>query len=57
MPSTKVLTIRMPKELWYFLRKTSLEKEISMNEIVLRCLNKYKEKKEKLLTDDDFMIE
>lgn len=40
----KAFNIRMPKEMWVFLRKISITKEESMNEIILDCIQAYKEK-------------
>lgn len=40
----KVFSMRMPKETWMFLKKTSADQEISMAEIIMRCVEKYKKK-------------
>lgn len=49
----KQLLIRMPKETWVFLKNTAIAQETTMNEIVMRCVNKYKKKLENKLTGDD----
>lgn len=49
----KVFNIRMPKETWLFLKKTAAAQEVSMTDIILRCVNKYKNKLESKLTDED----
>ena len=40
----KALNIRIPKDLWVFLRKAALDQETSMNEIIIRCVEKYRKK-------------
>lgn len=49
----KSFNMRMPKETWMFLKKTSADQEISMTELILRCVDKYKRKFDKRLTSDD----
>lgn len=49
---TKNLMIRVPKDMWSFLRMNSFAQEESMNAIVLRCLEKYRKKIESKLTTD-----
>lgn len=43
----KVLTVRVSKEMWKFLRIESFKQEISTNELILLLLEKYKKKIEK----------
>lgn len=43
----KALNIRMPKEMWLFLKNQSIDQEKSMNEIVLKRLENYKKNIEK----------
>jgi hypothetical protein len=38
--------MRMPHEIWMFLKKTAAEQRVSMSEIILRCVEKYKKKVE-----------
>jgi predicted HicB family RNase H-like nuclease len=49
----KSFNMRMPKEMWLFLKKTSASQEISMTELILRCVERYKKKFDSRLTDDD----
>lgn len=48
----KNLIIRLPKDMWTFLRMNSFKQEESMNAIVLRCLEKYRKKIESKLTTE-----
>lgn len=50
---TRSFNLRMPKETWLFLKKTAADQEISMTELILRCVDKYKRKFDKRLTSDD----
>jgi predicted HicB family RNase H-like nuclease len=43
----KTFNIRIPKSMWQFLRRQSIDQEKSMNVIVLSCLEKYKKLIEK----------
>lgn len=43
----KQLLIRLPRNVWYFLKLRSAEKECSMNEIINEALEIYKNKKQK----------
>ena len=47
MTESKAFLIRIPKDLWLFLKKKSAQKEMSMNQILMECLTKYKEKSKK----------
>lgn len=47
MEDLKVYSLRLPKELWRFLKKESMEQEVSMNSIILECILKYKNKLKK----------
>lgn len=52
---TKTFNIRIPKETWLFLKKTAIFQETSMADLIVRCVNKYKDKFNQALTleDDD----
>lgn len=43
---TKALNIRMSYDLWKFMRINSIDKEISINQIINTLLNAYKQKHE-----------
>lgn len=49
----KTFNMRMPKETWLFLKRQAAAQEVSMTEIILRCVDKYKKKFDSKLTDDD----
>jgi len=47
----KVFNIRMPYEIWKFLKTTAVQNDISMADIVINCVEKYKKKLDNKLTD------
>lgn len=47
----KAFNVRLSKETWRFLKKTALEQERTMGEIVETCVEKYKKRLENKLTD------
>lgn len=56
----KRFPLRLSRELWYFLRRHSIDIELSMNQIIVSCMQAYKKKVEKNdkkeLTEDNIMI-
>lgn len=52
----KALTLRLPKDLWVFISKKSIDREMSINDVVIDRLKKYKEKCENKLTRHDGMV-
>ena len=52
MEKIKTFNMRVPHETWLFLKKMSAERECSMMEIVVGCVNKYKKNHEKRLTEN-----
>lgn len=42
----KAFNVRIDKDLWLFLKQTSIRREMSMNEIISECIQKYKTKSE-----------
>lgn len=44
---TKAFSVRLPKEIWMFLKRQSIDKEIPMAQLISSCLEKYKKKCEK----------
>ncbi len=52
----KTFNMRMPKETWLFLKKQAAAHEVSMAEIILRCVDKYKRKFDSSLTSDDIDV-
>jgi hypothetical protein len=47
MAPMKVFNVRLPRELWIFLKSKAAHEERSMANIVLECLHKIKPKKVK----------
>lgn len=56
MEETKVLTLRMNKKTWTFLKKKAVDREMSLCALINDCLEKYKKKCEKVLTSSDTMV-
>lgn len=56
MKGIKAFQIRLPKEIWAFLKKKSVDRELSMNQMIIECLTKYKNKSENKLTSNDSMV-
>lgn len=52
----KTFNMRMPKDIWMFLKKTAAEQEESMTTIIVRCVKKYKKKFDDKLTKDDTSV-
>lgn len=50
MASIKTFNIRIPKELWAFIKKKSIEKEKTMNSMIIELIENFKKKCEKNLT-------
>lgn len=49
----KSFCVRLPKDIWLFLKKQAAAQEVSMTDIIVRCVEKYKKKFDSRLTDDD----
>lgn len=47
----RTFNIRIPKDLWIFLKKEAMKEESSMAEIIIQLINKKKKKIEKKLTN------
>jgi hypothetical protein len=43
----KIIPLRMSRETWLFLKKRSMEKNLSMNKIIMKLVESYKTKVEK----------
>jgi hypothetical protein len=43
----KTFNMKMTKELWLFLKRNAVAKELSMTEIVNTCVEKYRKQEEK----------
>lgn len=40
----KTFNMRMPKDMWFFLKQHALMREESMTDILLRCIEKYRKR-------------
>ena len=49
----KNFNMRLPKEVWMFLKRTAVEQEESMTDIICRCVRTYEKKLKKNLTPTD----
>lgn len=49
----RTFNMRMPTETWVFLKGQAALQQVSMAEIILRCVEKYKKKFDNKLTPDD----
>lgn len=52
----KKFVIRIPKDMWTFLKLESIDQEVSMNQVIIRQIKKMKKSKEKLLTPPDNVV-
>jgi len=48
--------MRMPKDIWLFLKKAAATQEVSMTDIIVDCVNKYKKKYEQRLAQSDINV-
>jgi predicted HicB family RNase H-like nuclease len=46
-PELKYFNMRLPKEVWMFLKKSAAAQELSMTDIIVTSLDMYKKKMEK----------
>ncbi len=46
----KTFSVRMPKDIWIFLKTASITKHLTMNDIIVDCMDKYRNRVEKKLT-------
>jgi predicted HicB family RNase H-like nuclease len=56
MPDIKKFNVRIPKQVWEFLKIRSMKQERSMNSIITDCLTNYKNRCENKLTSKDEVI-
>lgn len=47
MEKIKSFNVRIPHSLWIAIKKEAIDREVSLNQIVIECLQKYKEEIEK----------
>lgn len=53
----KTMNIRIPKSLWAYVKKLSVDEDTSMNTLFINFLEKHKKKRENKLTKDDANVE
>lgn len=56
MRNVKSFNLRMQKEIWMWLKSQSVVEELSMTDIVIHLIEKYKNKCEKVLTNKDALV-
>lgn len=56
MTGVKALTLRIPKDLWIFLKDKSIDREMSVSAIINERLNFYKKSCEHVLTNKDTVV-
>jgi len=56
MKEKKIFNVRMDKDLWSFLKKKGVDREMSLNNMIIYLASQYKKKCEKKLTDSDTMV-
>lgn len=52
----KIFNVRLDKDLWSFIKKKAVDRETSINEIIVELLTKYRNKYEKRLTDNNTVV-
>lgn len=53
---TKAFVVRLPKDIWKFLKRAAIEQERSMTDIISSCVMKYQKRLENKLTDYDISV-
>lgn len=56
MQKYKAFSVRLPYEIWAFTKKRAIDQNISMNDLMIECLIKLKEKTKNKLTDSDTKV-
>ncbi len=56
MAGIKTFNVRLNKDLWSFIKKKGVDREMSLNQLIVELITKYKNKCEKRLTDSDAMV-
>ena len=56
MAEKKIFNVRLEKDLWTFIKKKGIDRELSLNEIIIDLIKKYKKKCEQKLTDNNTMV-
>ena len=56
MSEKKIFNVRLDKDLWSFIKKKGVDREMSINEIIIELVSKYKKRCENKLTDDNTVV-
>jgi len=56
MVESKPLTLRLDKDIWVFLKKKAVDREMSLSALITEQLIKYKKCCERSLTSNDTMV-
>lgn len=56
MQDRKILTLRLDRQTWSFLKKRAVDRDMSLQELINDCLEKYKKKCENKLTSSDVLV-
>lgn len=56
MIEKKIFNVRIEKELWCFLKKKGVDKDKSLNEMIVDLIKNYKKKCESKLTDNGMKV-
>lgn len=56
MTPKKIFNVRLEKDLWSFLKKKGVDREMSLNEMIIDLIKKYKKKCENKLTSSNTMV-
>jgi hypothetical protein len=49
-PLLKVFSVRLPRETWLFLKQIAATQEITMGDIIILCIERYREELKNMLT-------
>lgn len=52
----KIFNVRIDKDLWAFIKKKGVDREMSINEILIELITKYKKRCENKLTDSNTVV-
>lgn len=52
MTNIKAFNIRLPKEMWIFIKKKAIDREMSINQLLIELIKKYQKKFENSVDND-----
>lgn len=56
MQDQKIFNVRISRELWSFIKKKGVDREMSINRIIIELIENYKKRCEKKLTEDNTIV-